>query len=118
MPFCRKQRAGDHKLRRSGWPDTIWPGRTAAKPATDGSDDDKILLIEVINSDILWMEARDLTVEQALDAIQPKSGIGIGSRHREGVHYVTVGGEVRTLDPDIDRESLRRMFVRDPLEDK
>lgn len=97
-------------------PNTMWPGRESAKRAGDGSDDDKILVIEVINSDILWMEPRDLTLEQALDAIQPEKGIGIGSHHRDGIHYVTVGGEVRTLDPDIDRESLRKLLVRDSAE--
>ena len=91
--------------------DTMWPGSKPAKPAADGSDIDKILVIEVVNSDILWMEPRDLTLEQALDAIQPKAGIGSG--HPSGINYVTVGGEVRTLDRNIDRDSLRRLLVRE-----
>jgi len=66
-----------------------------------------------MNSDIRWVEPRDLTLEQALDAIQPKQGIGIGSRHRDGIHYVTVGGDVRTLEPTIDREALRKLLIRD-----
>jgi Protein of unknown function (DUF1559) len=94
-------------------PTTMWTGCEPVKPAADGSDNDKILVIEVINSDIRWMEPRDLTLEEALDNIQPKKGIGIGSRHGDGIHYVTVGGEVRTLDPHIDRESLRKLLVRD-----
>jgi hypothetical protein len=94
-------------------PNTMWPGCKPAKQAADHSDFDKILVIEVINSDILWMEPRDLTLDQALDAIQPKQGIGIGSRHGDGIHYVTVGGAVRTLDPNIDRESLRKLLVWD-----
>ena len=91
----------------------MWPGFQPAKQAADGSDRDKILVMEVVNSDILWMEPRDLTLEQALDAIQPRKGIGIGSHHLDGVHYVTVGGDVRTLNPSIDRESLRKLLVRD-----
>jgi hypothetical protein len=98
-------------------PNTMWPGKEPAKRAADGSDDDKIFVIEVINSDILWMEPRDLTLEQALDTIQPKTSIGIGSRHRDGIHYVTVGGQVRTLAPNIDRESLRKLLVRDSPEE-
>jgi hypothetical protein len=94
-------------------PNTMWPGREAARQAADHSDWDKILVIEVVNSDILWMEPRDLTLEQALDAVQPKTGIGIGSRHSDGIHYVTVGGATRTLDPNIDRESLRKLLTRD-----
>lgn len=92
---------------------TMWPGCQPAKQAADGSDKDKILVIEVMNSDIRWVEPRDLTLEQALDAIQPKQGIGIGSRHRDGIHYVTVGGDVRTLEPTIDREALRKLLIRD-----
>ena len=95
-------------------PNTMWPGCEPAMPVADGSDQDKILVIEVINSDILWMEPRDLTLEQALDNILPKNGIGIGSHHGDGIHYFTVGGVVKTLDPNIDRESLRRLLVRDP----
>lgn len=94
-------------------PNTMWPGTKPATPASDGSDDNKVLLIEVINSDILWMEPRDLTIEQALDTFQPKSGMGIGSHHREGIHYLTVGGDVKTLPPNIDRESFRTLLVRD-----
>lgn len=96
-------------------PNTMWPGFEPAKQAADGSDRDKILVIEVIHSDILWMEPRDLTLEQALDAMRPRKGIGIGGRHRDGIHYVTVGGAVRTLDPNIDRESLRMLLVREGL---
>lgn len=69
-------------------------------------------MIEVVNADILWMEPRDLTVEQALDTIQPESGVGIGSQHRDGIHYLTVGGAVRTLDRNIDQESHRKLLVR------
>lgn len=94
-------------------PNTMWSGCEPVKKAADGSDKDKILVIEIINSDILWMEPRDLTLEQALDNIQPKKGIGSGSHHKDGIHYVTVGGEVRTLDRNIDRESLRKLLVRD-----
>ena len=96
-------------------PNTMWPGFQPAKQAADGSDRDKILVIEVINSDILWMEPRDLTLEQALDTMRPRKGIGIGGRHRDGIHYVTVGGAVRTLDRNIDRESLRMLLVREGL---
>ncbi len=92
---------------------TMWTGREPVTPASDGSDNDKILIIEAVNSDIRWMEPRDLTFEQALDAIQPEKGIGIGSAHPSGINYVTVGGEVRTLDRNIDRRSLRRLLVRD-----
>jgi hypothetical protein len=97
-------------------PNTMWPGEKSAKPAADGSDNDKILLIEITNSDIQWMEPRDLTLEQALDALQPEKGLGIGSTHPAGINYLTVGGEVRTLNRTLNRESLRKLFVRESPE--
>jgi predicted DNA-binding antitoxin AbrB/MazE fold protein len=94
-------------------PNTMWPGKESARLAKNGSDHDKILLIEITNSDINWMEPRDLTLDEALGAIQPAKGVGIGSPHPDGIHYVTVGGEVRTLERDIDRESLRKLLTKD-----
>jgi hypothetical protein len=92
---------------------TMWPGSKSAEEVTDATDGDKILVIEITNSDINWMEPRDLTLEEALNAIQPAKGLGIGSAHARGVHYVTVRGEVLTLDRNIDRESLRKLLTRD-----
>lgn len=94
-------------------PNTMWHGCEPVSAAADGSDKDKILVIEVVDSDILWMEPRDLTLEEALDGIRRNSGIRIGSHHRDGIHYVTVGGDVKTLASDIDRKSLRKLLVRD-----
>jgi hypothetical protein len=93
-------------------PNTLWPGSKSATLAKDGSDNDKILVIEVINSDIHQLEPRDLTLDEALQVIQPKNGIGIGSRHKDGIHYVTASGRVRTLDRHIDRESLKKLLTR------
>ena len=59
-------------------PNTMWPGSTPAKLAKEGSDNDKILLIEITNSDINWMEPRDLTLEEAL-----RDPAGQGRRHRQ-----------------------------------
>jgi hypothetical protein len=94
-------------------PGTMWTGCEPVKPSADGSDDEKILVIEVIDSDILWIEPRDLTLEEALDSLHATKGTRIGSHHPDGIHYVTVGGTVRTLDPNIDRESLRKLLTRD-----
>jgi hypothetical protein len=93
-------------------PNTLWPGSTSATLVKDGSDNDEILVIEIINSDIHQLEPRDLTLDEALQVIQPKSGIGIGSRHQAGIHYVTASDQVRTLDRNIDRESLKRLLTR------
>jgi type II secretory pathway pseudopilin PulG len=90
-------------------PNTMWRGCEGVTMAPDGSNNDKILVIEWRESDILWMEPRDLTLDQALDALLSENN-GIGDRHP--LHYVTVGGEVRTIDHALDRRSLRSLFER------
>jgi len=91
-------------------PNTMWRGCAGVTMAPDGSDKDKILVIEWRESDILWTEPRDVTLDQALDALLSENS-GIGDRHP--IHYVTVSGEVRTLDHRLDRRSLRALFERD-----
>ena len=49
----------------------MWPGSDSATPAADRSEDDKILVVEIVNSNILWMEPRDLTLEEVVGAIDP-----------------------------------------------
>jgi hypothetical protein len=95
-------------------PNTMWPGCEPLKPAADGSDKDKILVIEVSDSDVPWIEPRDLTLDEALDSMHTTKGMRIGSHDPGGPHYLTVAGEVRQLDPNIDRESLRKLLTRDP----
>jgi hypothetical protein len=86
-------------------PNSLWPGSAPGKFTTGASNLDRILLLEMRHSDIEWMEPRDLTVKEALDAIQPKSSTGIG--HPSVVAYMTVGAEIRTLDNEDDRKLFR-----------
>ena len=91
-------------------PNTMWPGAVGAAPAADGSDSEKILVLEFPGSDILWMEPRDLSVDQALDLVKSTQD---GRRSASPIHYLTVLGAVRTLDPNIDEQSLRKLLERD-----
>jgi hypothetical protein len=90
-------------------PNTMWPGQQSTKMAAGVSDLDKILVIEIPGLDIPWMEPRDPTLEEVLDLLQHKKDIGDTS----SVNYITVSGQKRTLDCNMDRESLRKMLVRD-----
>lgn len=92
--------------------DTMWPGCKPASLSDDDSDKDKILVIEIVNSDICWAEPRDLTLDEALAKIQPQDGVGLGSKHSQGINYVTASGEVRVLNRNIDRDSLRQLLTR------
>jgi len=70
-------------------PQAAWRG---AEPMKEGdiSDglDNTILLVEVADSDINWMEPRDLSFEQALAGVNPDRGQGISSPHvHEGDYF-------------------------------
>jgi hypothetical protein len=67
---------------------------------------DEIMLVEVIGSKTPWMKPWDPTIEQLLDMLRPAPG------NSADAMYITAGGDVQTVDPKIDRESLRKLFSR------
>ncbi len=77
----------------------------------EGDDIDEIVLIEVVGSKTPWMEPRDPTLEQLLDMLRPESGTTAGGSRAADIMYITVGGNVRTVDPWADRESLRKLLL-------
>ena len=100
-------------------PETMWPGSKCTRLSRPyDSDVQTIMLVEITNSDIHWMEPRDLTFEQAMGGIQPESGLGISSEHPSGIVYVTANGQVYVLQRDIDPEELRKLLTVDPSDSK
>lgn len=96
-------------------PETMWPGSKCTRLSKPyDSDVRTIMLVEITNSDIHWMEPRDLTFEQAMAGIQPESGLGISSEHPTGIHYVTASGGVYALKRNIDPKELRKLLTVDP----
>lgn len=76
---------------------TMWPkGSSRSLNDLDVTDGDKILLIELPQSDIHWLEPRDVTLAQALALFDHPKGLR-SARHPHGLHYVTTRGEVRDL---------------------
>jgi hypothetical protein len=66
-------------------PDTAWPGEKSVnyKDMTDGSDR-TLLLVEVADSDINWMEPRDMPYSQAIAGVNVDTKLGISSNHPGG----------------------------------
>jgi hypothetical protein len=87
----------------------LWPGGKSAKLATDASDLDKVLVLEIAGSDIPWMEPRDVTVREVLGDIQPEEGRRSG--HLRAVAYITVAGEICILNNKSDRDLLYKRLV-------
>jgi hypothetical protein len=95
--------------------DTMWPPNARIKfNGRRNSHSETILLIELPDSSIHWMEPRDPTVEEFMEKIKSPIGKGIRCIHPHGLNYVTVGGEFRSFPPDTDPETIRRLLKRDP----
>jgi hypothetical protein len=102
-------------------PKTIWPGSDCTKLADEFRSEvhtlpevQTIMVVEITDSHIHWMEPRDLTFEEAMAGIQPKSGLGISSEHPKGIVFVNASEWVHVLERDIDPEELRKLLTADP----
>lgn len=93
-------------------PQTMWPGAKATK-LTDLADgtSNTIMVVEVENSGIHWMEPRDLHVTQMPMVINPPSGQGISSAHVKCALVVFADGHTQALLNDIPPETLRALLT-------
>ena len=93
-------------------PNTAWPGEKSLRldDFTDGTAN-TILLVEVADSGIHWLEPRDLHVRQMAPGVNPKSGQGISSVHRGGANVVFADGSVHFIRDDITPELLRALLT-------
>ena len=78
---------------------------------TDGRSN-TILVVEVHDSGIHWMEPRDLHVSQMPLAINPPRGQGISSGHVGGANVAFADGSVRFLTNEIAPQTLRAVLTR------
>jgi hypothetical protein len=97
---------------------TMWPGNAATRfsEVKDGTAN-TIMVVEVHNSGIHWMEPRDLELAKMPVQINPPTGTGISSAHivkrKGGAQVGFVDGGTRWLDNRVSNEQLRAMFSRD-----
>lgn len=102
-------------------PETAWPGAMSTSPSDlrDGASA-TILVVEVANSGIHWMEPRDLHILQMAPSVQAKEGQGISSRHNGGAHALFGDGGVRFVSESLSREQVHGVLTRNggekPLE--
>jgi len=93
-------------------PETPWPGSraTAIRDIKDGTST-TLLVVEVTNSGIHWMEPRDLHVLQMAQTINAKSGQGISSRHTCGAHVLMADGSARFISDQTAAELIRGLLT-------
>ena len=93
-------------------PESVWPGDRPMRISeiTDGTSN-TLLVVEVANSGIHWMEPRDLHVVQMAQTINPKAGQGISSRHEGGAYVLMCDGSDRFLRESMPGDTLRAMLT-------
>jgi hypothetical protein len=102
--------------------DTFWRGRTARGLGADLDirfPTNKILLIDWRDSDIDWMEPRDLTLHDALTHLPPRCCRAHRSWHPSGLGYVGIGPKglhFGRLGPTVDAAQLADMLRIGPAE--
>ena len=94
-------------------PGTMWPGdeSVCSRDVTDGTSR-TLLVVEVADSGIEWMEPRDLHIDKLAPNINPASGQGISSKHPTGASGLFGDGHVEVLSEDLTPEQIRAMLSR------
>jgi prepilin-type processing-associated H-X9-DG protein len=92
-------------------PHTMWPGDN---PGTldripDGASH-TLLLVELRNSGIHWMEPRDLDVATMAMRVNPTEGQGVSSVHRGSANVMYADGHGETMPDEVEPEILRKLI--------
>ena len=104
-------------------PQTMWPGSACLKlgDIADGTSN-TLMVVEIANSGVHWMEPRDLEFADLPMSVNPESGGGISSLHRYeswwpkrpyGANAVMADGAVSMLPTELSPEKLRALLVID-----
>ncbi|HEV3120634.1 MAG TPA: DUF1559 domain-containing protein [Isosphaeraceae bacterium] len=91
--------------------ETAFPGARALKldDIGDGTSN-TIIFVEIPNSDISWMEPRDLAFDQMSFKVNPPHGRAIGSPYG-AARIALVDGSVRSLKDKVDPKVLRALIT-------
>jgi hypothetical protein len=94
-------------------PGVAWTGKKPVK-LSDIRDNphSTILVVEVINSEIHWMEPRDLDVEMMAKQVNFKTLRSISSGHGNGAFVAMADGSVRFLDNETTCAVLDALLTR------
>jgi hypothetical protein len=91
---------------------TLWPNNHCVKfdNIHDGAAN-TIMLVEVADSDINWMEPRDLSFDQATVGVNVGKHRGFNSNHPGIVIVAYADGHTAILDDSVSSEALKALFT-------
>ncbi|MEQ8786650.1 MAG: hypothetical protein RIC55_10140 [Pirellulaceae bacterium] len=73
---------------------------------------DQIVLVEVSQTDVHWMEPGDVDVEEVEELLKAKSGRRIGGNFPQGFHVAFADGEVWFLRADVPYQRLAKFLTK------
>jgi hypothetical protein len=93
-------------------PATAWPGNKCVRfqDIKDGASD-TILLVEVADSTINWMEPRDMSFNRAVIGVNMDRRRGIGSHHHGGANVSLADSSTRFLPDSVSPAALRTLLT-------
>ncbi len=77
---------------------------------TDGTSE-TIMVVEMGDSDIHWMEPRDLTIDQAMRGVNSELGMCISSKHPGIANVLLVDGSVEMLSALLPVDELKKLLT-------
>lgn len=132
--FACESDPGSHEFRRANYvavvgENTLWPP-TGPRDFGDLENPhaqyaEKILLIELPDSDIHWMEPRDITFDEAISLFSAPNGLK-ATRHirttslwdpPQGLYYITYGGRCKSMQTIRDATHFAELLEIGPMPD-
>jgi hypothetical protein len=94
--------------------ETAWPeANSVAILGIADQPAETIMLVEVTDAGVHWMEPKDLTFDQALQGINTKATkVGIASKHPGGVCTLFSDGHMQFLPDETPPDVLRALLTR------
>jgi prepilin-type processing-associated H-X9-DG protein len=91
----------------------VFDGTTSSKVTeiTDGTDV-TLLVVEIVESDIVWLEPRDLRLQTITGSVNAPKGEEVSSNHPGGANVLTADGKVHFLNELRSQEDVHALATK------